>query len=199
MKKTLLVALAVVLVSDPVPALSGTEKFPTGSMIVTGLIGLNTLVRTADPWADPFQALPFPVGGSFEFFVSGHLGIGGTVMFDRWSDYLGMFGGKYVFRLFRPSFDIAYHFSPGKMDRLDLFAGTSLGYNLLWISNEIGNVYKGDLRNEPHLAPFLGTHLRLRQNLSGFMGRLMLTLKVAWSVTGDFSGIYGAAGIAYRI
>jgi len=199
MKKTFLVALALVLAWDPVPAVSGAVKFPKGSMVVAGQIGLNTYVRTADPWADPFQAMPFPVGGSFEFFVSDHLGIGGTVMFDQWSDYLGMFGGKYTFRLFKPSFDVAYHFRPGKMDGLDLFAGTSLGYSLLSVGNELGNVYKGNLRNEPHLAPFLGTHLHFWENLSGFLGRLMLTLKVTWSVTGNFSGVYGTAGIAYRI
>jgi len=120
-------------------------------------------------------------------------------MFDKWSDYLGMFGGKWTFRVFKPSLDIIYHLNVEKMKGLGLFGGASLGYSLLSISNDLGNEYMGELKSEPHFAPFLGLRLYLWEDQPGFFNKLMITSKVYWSVTGDFSGVSGAIGITYRI
>ena len=120
-------------------------------------------------------------------------------MFDKWSDYLGMFGGKWTFLVFKPSLDITYHFNVKKIEGLNLFTGASLGYSIVSVSNELGNDYTGDLQSEPHIAPFLGTHLYFWENLPGFFNNLLVTFKVYWSVAGDFSGVYGGVGITYRI
>lgn len=198
MKKTILSASVVLVLALSPASIPGEGNRPSqGSIYLTGQIGLNTYVRTADPYADPFDAQRLPWGASFELRLTDHLGLGGTVMYDRWSDYLGMFGGKWSFRLFKPSLDIAYHLNTEKLDGLDLFAGANLGYSILSVGNELGNTYTGRLKSEPHLAPVLGAHLNFWKNAPGFLGRLSLTMKVHWSVGGQFSGVYGTIGLTY--
>ena len=110
-----------------------------------------------------------------------------------------MFGGKWTFRVFKPSLDITYHFNVNKMKGLNLFTGASLGYSILSVSNELGSEYTGELKSEPHFAPFLGLHLYFWENLPGFFNNLFVTSKVYWSVAGDFSGVSGTIGITYKI
>lgn len=201
MKKTVLLFIAIfvlvffVFALNPVSASSGTKKSSKGSMYVTGQIGLNSYTATADP----FDSMPFPAGASYEFFLTDNIGLGGTVMFDKWCDYLGCFCGKFTFRVVKPSLDITYHFKTEEIKGLDFFTGANLGYSILSVSNELGNDYTGDLQSEPHVAPFLGTHLYFWEDVSGFLDKILVTLKVYWSVTGDFSGIYGTVGITYKI
>ncbi len=171
------------------------KQFVKGSMYVTGQLGFNSYVATDEP----FNALPFPFGASYEVALTDNIGIGGTIMFDKWSDYLGIFGGKWTFRLFKPSLDISYHFNLNRMRGLNLFAGASLGYSLLSVSNELGSDYDGELESELHFAPFLGLHLYFWENLPGFLKNLLVTSAVYWSVTGDFSGVTGVVGITYRM
>jgi len=203
MKKTSLLLIVIFVLAFSAFALNKDDteeekigkKFAKGSKYVTGQIGTNSYVATDEP----FNAMPFPLGVSYEFALTDNIGIGGTLMFDKWSDYLGMFGGKWTFRVFKPSFDITYHLNVKKMKGLDLFAGASLGYSLLSVSNELGSDYTGELKSEPHFAPFLGLHLYFWENLPGFFNNLLFTSKVYWSVTGDFSGVSGAIGITYKI
>jgi uncharacterized membrane protein len=68
------------------------RKFAKGSMYVIGQIGIGSYVATEEP----FNTLPFPLGASYEIALTDNIGIGGTVMFDKWSDYLGMFGGNWT-------------------------------------------------------------------------------------------------------
>ncbi len=171
------------------------KKFAKGSMYVTGQIGFNSYVATDEP----FNTMPFPFGASYEVALTDNIGIGSTVMFDKWSDYLGIFGGKWTFRVFKPSFDITYHFNVNKMKGLNLFTGASLGYSILSVSNELDSEYTGELKSEPHFAPFIGFHLYFWENLPGFFNKLMITSKVYWSVAGDFSGVSGVIGITYKI
>jgi hypothetical protein len=200
-KKTVLLFIAIFVVVffvfalNPVSASGGTQKSSKGSMYVTGQIGLNSYVETAEP----FDSMPFPVGASYEFFITDNIGLGGTVMFDKWCDYLGLYCGKFTFRVIRPSLDITYHFKTEAIKGLDFFAGTNLGYSILSVSNELCNDYPGDLQSEPLVAPFIGTHLYFWENVSCFLDKILVTFKVSWSLTGDFSGIYGAVGITYKI
>jgi hypothetical protein len=200
MKKSFIVALSL-LVLALYPARASDEIPPSapGSMFLTGQIGLNTMLRTADRFADPFDTMPFPLGVGFEVMVTDHLGADGTLMYDQWSDYLGMFGGKWTFRLFRPSFDLAYHFGTEKFRGLDFFAGAQVGYTFVAVSNMLGNNYDGSLRSEAHLAPFIGVNFNFWPNSRGLLGRLSVTFKAAYSVTGRFSAIYGMAGLTYRL
>ena len=171
------------------------KKFSKDSMYVIGQIGINSYVATDEP----FDTMPFPIGASYEIFIADNIGIGSRFMFDKWCDYLGVFGGKWTFRVFKPSLYIAYYFDLKEVEGMSLFVGADLGYSIFSASNELGNDYWGDLKSGPHLAPFLGTHLYFWENLSGFFERFLVTFKVDWSVTGDFSGLGGTVGITYRI
>lgn len=201
MKKVILLSTLIsvlvffVFALNPVSASSRVKKFSKGSLFVTGQIGIHSYIETADP----FNSIPFPIGTSFEFFISDNIGIGSTVMYDKWCDYLGCFCGKFTFRVIKPSLDLTYHFKTEKIEGLDFFTGANLGYSIFSVSNELGNDYMGDLQSELNLAPFLGTYLYFWENLSDFFGRLLVTLRVYWSVTGNFSGVYGAIGITYKI
>lgn len=195
----LLTLLFVVFLWGPGPAFSQDAAAPDRLFSLAAQVGLNSYLKAADFQADPFDAQPFPLGASFEYAVSGNLGFGGTVMFDKWCDYLGMFGGKWTFRLFKPSLDVTYHFWRANHAVLNVFAGASVGYSILSVGNELGNRYQGQLKSEPHIAPFLGTAVRFRHDPAGFWGRLSVVLKASWSVHGRFSGVYGAVGLTYRI
>jgi hypothetical protein len=185
----------LVFALHPVSASIGAKKLSKGSMCVTGQISTNSYVATADP----FDSMPFPIGGSYELFITDNIGIGSTIMFDKWCDYLGCFCGKFTFRVIKPSLDVTYHFKTERIEGLDFFAGANLGYSVLSVSNELGNDYIGNLQSEPHIAPFLGTHLYFWENLTGFFDKILITLKIYWSAAGDFSGLYGTAGITYKI
>lgn len=191
----LFVFLFLVFSSSPASAAVQSEKFSDGSMYVTAQIGLKSYVATAEP----FESFPFPIGGSFELMISDNLGLGMTIMYDKWCDYLGCYCGKFTFRVIKPSLGLAYHFDTPDIEGMNFFAGANLGYSILSVSNELGNDYWGDLKSEPHIEPFLGTHLYFWENLSGFFSRFLVTLKVSWSVTGDFSGINGTIGLTYMI
>jgi len=201
MKTTVLILSVIVILAffvlalTSVSAFSQDKKFSKGSIFVTGQVGVNSFVATDDA----FDSMPFPIGASYEFSLTDHIGIGGTIMFDKWSDYLGCFCGKFTFRVFKPSLDFMYHFDTVKIKGLDFFVGANLGYSVLSVSNELGNENISDLQSEPHIAPFLGTHLYFWESDSGFLKNILVTLKVSWSVTGDFSGVYGAVGITYKI
>ena len=201
MKKSVLVLILIfifvflVLNLSSASAAIQSDKFSRGAMYATGQIGLKSYVATAEP----FDSFPFPIGGSFVFFISDNLGLGTTILYEKWCDYLGCFCGKFTFHIIKPSIDLSYHFDLPAIKGMSLFAGANLGYSILSVSNELGNDYIGDLKSEPHIAPFLGTHLYFWENSSGFLSRVLLTLNVSWSVIGDFSGIYGAVGITYLI
>lgn len=199
MKKALLLAILVGISAGPPVAAGETRRTASGSMFVTVQIGVNSFIAAADRQAEPFQTLPFPMGAAFELLISEHWGLGGTLMHDRWSDYLGLFCGKYSFRLFKPAFDVSYHWRPEKIGGLDLFAGASVGYSLLFVGNELGNRYGGLLKSEPHLAPSLGMRLHFWDHLPGFPEKISLTLRAGWSLAGRFSGPYGSVGVSYRI
>ncbi len=184
---------------NPVFAAAEDGEGAKGSVCLTAQVGLNSMVRTADRFAEPFDAMPVPLGAGFEVRLTDNIGIGGTVMYDQWSDYLGMFGGKWTFRLFRPTFDIAYHFRAREIRSLGFFAGAELGHNFVSVSNMLGNVYEGNLKSEPHLAPFAGVNVHFRRDPAGFLGRLAVTFKAAWSVTGRFAGVYMLAGLTCRL
>lgn len=190
----LILALAV-LVLNPASASGQSKKFSKDSMFITGQIGTNSYAITDEP----FNSLPIPLGVSYEFCISDNIGIGGTLMYDKWSDYLGMFGGKYTFHVFKPSLDFTYHFNIEGVEGFNLFSGLNLGYSILTVANNLGNEYTGDLKSEPHIAPFLGAHLYFWENVSGFLNNILVTLKIHWSVTGDFSGVCGTVGITYKI
>ena len=199
MKKTVLFLVPILVFFMPVLTFGQNDypeaKYFKGSMFFTVQIGFSSFAATVQP----FDTLPFPVGASFEFFIADRIALGGTVMYEKWSDNLGLFSGKYTFHLFKPSFDVTYHLGMRRLRSLDLFVGANLGYSLLYVSNELDNDYPGNLKNEPHIAPFLGTNFNFWENGSGFLNNIQFNLKVGWSLTGKFFGLFSTIGITFRV
>lgn len=198
MKKTALFPVVFLVLAISVqPAQSAqnnnyVNRFPKGSLYLTGLMGLNSYAATEEP----FDAMPFPLGAEIEFYIVDNIAIGSTHMFYKWSDYLGIFGGRWNLRLYKPSLYLKYIFKEVK--GLSFFTGANLGYNVFSISNQLGNYYEGDLESGLFMAPFIGAHLNFWGYQSGFLSRLFITIKVNWSVVDDFNSVYGSLGISYR-
>ena len=185
----------IVSVSIPVSASPQNTKFSKGSVFLSAQIGLNSFAATEEP----IEQMQFPLGASFEFSLTDNIGIGSTIMYDKWSDYLECFCGKFTFKVYKPSLDLIYHLKIGEAQGLDFFTGVNLGYSFVSVSNELENEDISGLKNEPHIAPLIGTHFYFWENASGFLNRIMITAKVGWSVTGDFSGIFGSVGITFKL
>lgn len=164
-------------------------KFEKGKMLFTGQIGFIGYIGTQDP----FKKLPFPVGISFELGLTRTFDIGGTVLYGQWSDYLGMFCGEFKFRVIRPSVDFIFHFI--KTNRLDMFTEISPGYNFTWVRNIFGNPCdeeKEKIKNHLNVSALIGTHYYLG-------GKVAATVKLYWTVNGEFSGLSGTAGITFAL
>ncbi|UCH95879.1 MAG: hypothetical protein JSV88_03275 [Candidatus Aminicenantes bacterium] len=165
-------------------------KFEKGKMLFTGQIGYIGYTGTQDP----FNTFPFPLGVNFEAGLSEHIGIGGTVFYGQWSDYLRMFCGEFKFRVIRPSLEIIYHLNLNpagiKTHPLDIFSGASLGYNFTCVRNVFGNPCNVEkIKNHLNVSAFIGIHY--------FIGKLAGTVKLYWTVNGEFSGLSGTVGITF--
>ena len=155
-------------------------------------IGLGSYAVTETPQ----EKLPFPVEAGFEYMVTNRFGIGGFITYDRWKDILGMYGGRYIFHMVRPSLDVLYHLTP-RTGLVDVFSGARLGYTFVSVSNELGNPYMGSLNSEIYIGPFLGARLRILKPGSSPLKRIDLDFRLSWSVFGDFSGLNGSAGLTF--
>ncbi|MGB8952261.1 MAG: hypothetical protein WCC06_06305 [Candidatus Aminicenantales bacterium] len=173
----------------PSSIFAGDKKFSKNSFFInlSGHIGTQSYYATTDP----FDKM-LPISASAEIAITDHIGVGTTFTFYKWSDYLGIFGGKFTFQTIQPAVNIVYHFNFNKLENLDLCVGQSLGYSFLSITNELGNDYLGPLKSGLYAAPFLGFQVY-------FLNRLSASLKLYWSVIGDYSGISGAIGITYIV
>jgi|GEM_PF-1199312 len=162
-----------------------------GSMSASVRIGLRSYAATDDP----FGTMPFPVGASFEYLLSDKLGIAATLTYDKWSDYLGMYGGKFDFHVIQPSLSLAYHFKIPGLSGLRFRAGADCGTIFLAVNNELGNAYPGALKSQPEVTPFLAAEASLWPRAEGILSRLRLSVQGGWSICDDFSGFRGVVGI----
>lgn len=167
----ILVAFIIVLVCSSL-ALSAAPKkksaqlqFHKGDKFLTPQIGINS------------TAIPF--GASFEYAVTENIGVGGTVMIWLWSDY------GFKSSIIMPSLDAAYHFTQLNVEKLDLFAGASLGYAIY--SSDWGNWNSG-LSIDPFIA---GRYW--------FSEKMAVSLKLNIGLLGDWSGVGGLLGVTFRI
>ena len=201
MKRILILSGIHLLFLIPVCAAGDSDGPVKGSVFVTGQMGLNSMAKAIDFGADPFDENIFPVGGGFEILLTDRIGMGGSFMYDRWHDLFGVYGGEWSCSLVKPSFDFTYHIRTERIKALDFLTGTQLGYSIVDIKNESfpSASYFGKLRNEFHFAPFVGVNLHSPRGPRSFFERFSLTLKFAWSVTGDFSGGYGIIGPTFQI
>lgn len=186
----------LLLILIPLFANAGSTESSKNSCLLSAQIGINAYTATEDP----IERFPHS-GIGMEFGLGDHFGIGGSVFYSKWSDYLRQYGGKYSFQVFRPSLDFIYHFTLSKESEknVDLFSGASLAYNFTRVENELGNEYQGDLSSHISVSPFIGCHFSLFEKASGIFKKIFFSVKCYWTINGDFSGLYGMAGLTLAI
>ncbi len=140
-------------------------QFHKGDKFLTPQIGLNS-------YATPF-------GASFEYAITENIGVGGTVMIALWNDW------GYKNSLIMPAVEGAYHFTKLKVEKLDLFAGLSLGYAIF---NSDYVSWSSGL----DLSPFIAARY-------WFSDKIGVSLKVNYSLFGDFSSYGTFLGVVFRI
>lgn len=165
----ILVALLVVVVCSSLVLSAAPKKskkasfvyFHKGDKFLTPQIGINSTT--------------IPFGASFEYGLTDNIGLGGTVMVWLWSD-LG-----FKASIIMPSVDAAYHFTKLNVEKLDLFAGASLGYavfNSDWAFGASGL----------SLDPFVAGRYWLSKKLA-------VSLKLNVGLIGDWSGVGALLGV----
>ncbi len=156
-------------------ALAGTKEFGKGMLFVTPQIGLNSYT--------------VPFGVSAEYGLTPNIGIGGTAMFWLWSD---PYWTNTVVSL---SVDGAYHFTKLDVEKLDLFAGGSLGFTIYSWSWKSGysDWYEGSSGSSGlWISPFLGARYF-------FSPKIAASLKAYFSIVGSWSGVGGVLGFTIRL
>ncbi len=201
MKRIPILSVIHLLLFIPFCSAQGSDVFDQGSVFVTGQIGLTSMVKSVDFGSDPFNENPFPLGGGIEVMLTDRIGAGGSVIYDRWNDLFGVWGGIWSVTLVKPSFDFTCHIRTDRIEEVDFLTGAQIGYSFVDIINKSipSAQYFGNLGNEIHFAPFVGINLHFPNAPRNFFERLSLTVKVVWSVTGDYSGVYGIIGPTFQI
>ena len=146
----------------------------------------------------PFDVFPLLKLG-YHRELSRSLSLGISLSFTRWSDYLGMFCGAFNFNCFRPEIELGYLFPAFLDNMVNTFAGVGLGYHFYHVTNDLGCAYDGELKGHLFLSPFLGLHFGLGKKAIGMVRPVYITARLAWEITGDFSGLRGSLGLGIRL
>jgi len=175
MKRFSVIAVALLILGLASSAFAGTKEFGQGSFFITPQVGLNS------------YAVPF--GVSMEYGVTRNIGVGGTAMFWLWSD---RYWSNTVISL---SADAAYHFTQLDVDKLDLFAGASLGFSIYswsWKSGYGAGIDGSSGSSGLWLSPFVAGRYF-------FTPKIALCLKTYFSIVGSWTGVGGILGVTIRL
>jgi hypothetical protein len=175
MKKTLLVVLsALVLLAGM--ATAGTKEFWKGGIYVTPQVGINS-------WGG---SIPF--GLNVEYGLTENIGIGGSAMFNFWSDEW------WSETLINLAAEAAYHFTKIPTDKLDLYAGAGLGYSIYSWKEKAG-VYgiEGSTGSS-------GLYLQLIAGVRYYVTeKIAVSLRAIGSLVGNWAGFGGALGATFAL
>lgn len=179
-KKAWIVAVMVVLLSLGLNA--GSKEFSKGGMYLTPQVGINS------------YAIPF--GAWFEVAITENIGVGGSLMFQLWSEDFFLFDANFGYSatLITPAVEAAYHFTKIKMEKFDLYAGTALGFSIYSISwkDDVGGDDDATGSSGIYLSPFAGARYY-------FSDKMAVNAKVNFSAIGDFSGVGATVGLTLRL
>ena len=173
MKKILVIA-ALVMALGASLAVAGPAEFSKGNFFLTPQVGFAS-------WGG--GVVPFGVNA--EFAISNNVGLGGSVMYQGWTEEFGSVS------LISFAFQANYHFIKLDASKFDLYAGAELGYGLYNISYDSG--YSSGISGSSGLvlAPVLG-------------GRYFLSPTVALSLrlTGSLvlrPGFGATVGVSFKL
>lgn len=175
MKTRFIIVLSIlVMVSS---AFAGEKKFGKGQLFLTPQFAYYS-------YAPNF-------GVSLEYGLTENIGVGGSLMLAFWSD--DAFDIKISETLITPSFEVNYHFTKVEVEKLDLFAGLSVGYSIYSHSFDIWGMEWSDKGSSGiYLSPILGVRYY-------FTPKLAISLRSHYSALGDWSGAGGELGLTFRL
>jgi hypothetical protein len=131
------------------------------------------------------------IGVGLEYALTEKVGIGGSLMVASWSSEAGTF--KVSQTLIIPAVDVNYHFTKVAFDKLDLFAGISIGYSIYSYSWDFGEITWDEAgTSSVYFSPVLGIRYY-------FSKKIALCLKSHYSALGDWSGMGGELGVTFRL
>jgi hypothetical protein len=126
-------------------------------------------------------------GASLEYGLNENIGVGGTIMFASWGD--DIWGNRLSQTLITPSVEAYYHFIKLDVDKLDLFAGASLGFSIYSFKWDVPGMEGGDVgTSNLFLSPVVGGRYY-------FSEKIAASLKLYISILGNWAGVGGVAGI----
>lgn len=175
MKRFSVVAAALLILGLASSVFAGTKEFGKGSLFVTPQVEFNSYT--------------VPFGVSMEYGVTRNIGVGGTAMFWLWSD---RYWSNTVIAL---SADAAYHFTQLDVDKLDLFAGASLGfliYSWSWKSGYGSGIDGSSGSSGRGLSAFLAARYF-------FTPKIAVCLKTNFLIVGSWRGVGGVLGVTIRL
>ena len=172
--KKLFVIVVLVLALGAGLATAGPAEFSKGNFFLTPQVGFAS-------WGGGV----FPFGVNAEYAVSENVGLGGSVMYQGWTEELGSVS------LISFAFQANYHFIKLDASKFDLYAGAELGYGLYNITYDSG--FSSGISGSSGfiLAPVLG-------------GRYFLSPTVALSLrlTGSLvlrPGFGATVGVSFKL
>ncbi len=154
---------------------AGPAEFRKGTTYLTPQIGVNT-------WTVPF-------GVSVEYAVTPNIGLGGTGLLWLFAHDI------YNYSIVTLYGDVAYHFTKLRARNLDLFAGGGLGFHVVSKTRRNDVFEPGEYHGGASglfLLPFVG----LRYYLSP---KVALSFRLNVGILGDWSGVDGLIGVAFRL
>lgn len=171
------VIIVLFIVSMVSSVFAGEKEFGKGQLFLT-------------PQAAYYSYAP-NLGVSVEYALTENIGIGGSIMLAFWSAGGGV--NKFSESLITPSIDAYYHFIKVQVEKLDLFAGLSVGYSIYSLSVGIESTEYNDAGSSGiYLSPILGIRYYLTPKLA-------LSLRSHYSALGDWSGMGGELGISFKV
>jgi len=187
MRAIFITGLIGVLFCGMAPGMAGDTP-----LAIFARVGINPIA----PTDAPFDELPL-MGGGVRLGITPHLAVEAGIAASGWSDYLGMYGGRYDFKLIRLGGGIQYALWTWKPRLWNLRAGVSLVNHFFRVSNALQNPYPGDLQSHLAVVPALAADLCPFHREDGFLGRLIVTGTLEYPVNGGFSDLTGLLGVGF--
>jgi opacity protein-like surface antigen len=175
--KTKIIMGILVLGLISVFSFAGEREFGRGSWFVTPQLVLYKFAPN--------------FGASVEYGMTENIGVGATLMLAFWSDTSG--GWKISQSSVTPSIEGYYHFTGIRAEKLDVYAGASLGYRIYsWSWDAPTGSWDDADQSEVFLSPFGGVRYYISDKVAA-------NLNVNFSLIGETSGIGGLIGITIRL
>ncbi|MFW6128772.1 MAG: hypothetical protein ACOC6P_00810 [Candidatus Aminicenantaceae bacterium] len=171
------------------------KKDTTPSLFFSPQIDLFGYVATESP----FDVFPH-MGFGLDAKITKRFSLGWHIFYSQWSDYLGLYCGRYDFEVLRPSLELIYSLQV-QNKTLNLIGGIGFSYNFVSIENELCNECPEDLGNHMSVSPFIGYYLYLIDSQSGLIKSSCISVRLSTKcyiiLNGDFSGFQVMSGLGF--